>query len=244
MNQNSVEPEVKKIIPSHRKDADSTVRIKGMAEEEEGNEVTEILKRFFKRQANSVLPKIGAGAEWWDAERWDSELADDLAPVMMTIADRHGEDTAKQIGMDYVKELTAAYLRKMAEGRATAINTSTQEKLEEAIADDEMDPAEVFEKRESNDAVSYGLSLATAVASWSTLEAVHQAQDNGFTKKTEKEWVTGYNPRPTHAAMNGERVPINERFSNGADWPGDDSLEPAEKCRCNCSTAVIITWED
>ena len=60
-------------------------------------------------------------------------------------------------------------------------------------------------------------------------------------KKIEKIWVTGDNPRSSHALMNGETVPVGEAFSNGAFWPGDDNLEPDESCYCNCTTVVIIT---
>ena len=240
MNQNAAEPEVKKIIPLHRKDSESTVRIKGRAENEENDELTETLERFFKRQAKSILPKIGAGDDWWDEERWIRELADDLEPIIDRIADKHGMDTADILGTEYVKEITRAYLRKLTEGRAKAINSSTHEKLEAAIEEDE-EPAEVFEKRENHDAGTFGQSLATAVASWAVIEAVHQAQRDGYSKTVLKEWVTGPNSRPTHAAMNGQRVGIDAKFSNGAEWPGDDNLSPDESCGCNCSTDVIIT---
>ena len=245
MNQNSAEPEVKLIIPSHRKDNDQTVRIDAKADDDENAELAETLKKFFKRQANSVLPKIGAkSATWWDEDRWNAELADDLAPVMMKISDRHGEIAAEKMGTDYIKELTAAYLRAMAEGRAKAINTVTQEKLEDAIEDQEQEPAEVFEEREKTESGLIGKALAAAVVGWSLTEAVHQAQHQGFTRKVEKEWVTGYNPRPTHAAMNGQRVGIDDLFSNGARWPGDDNLGPEETCNCNCWTSGIITFTE
>lgn len=240
MNQNAAEPEIKKIIPIHRKDTDSTIRIKGRAENEEDDDLTEALVKFFKRQANSILPKIGAGDDWWDEERWIRELADDLEPIIRKIADKHGMNTADILGTEYVTEITKAYLRKLAEGRAKAINSSTHEKLESAIEEDE-EPAEVFEKRENHDAGTFGRSLATAVASWAVIEAVHQAQNNGYRKIVEKEWVTGPNSRPSHAAMNGQRVGIDAKFSNGAEWPGDDNLSPDESCGCNCSTDVIIT---
>ena len=241
MNQNSADPEVKKIIPSHRKDAESTIRIKGKSDDEESDDLTEVLKKFFERQKNSVIPKIGAGREeWWNEERWDTELAEDLLPLIMDVADAHGKSTADILGTEYIKELTAAYLRKLTEGRAHAINSSTLEKLLDAI-EEELEPAEVFEKRESHDAEMFGQALATQVAGWAMLEAVHQAQDHGYSKMVEKEWVTGPNSRPSHAAMNGQRVGIDEKFSNGADWPGDDNLSPDESCGCNCSTDVIIT---
>lgn len=245
MNQNSVEPEVKQIIPSHRKDNEQTVRINAKADDDENAELAETLKKFFKRQANSVLPKIGAkSATWWDEDRWNAELADDLAPVMMSISDRHGENAAKKMDTNYVKELTAAYLRAMAEGRAKAINTATQEKLEDAIEDEEQEPAEVFDEREKTESGLIGKVLAAAVVGWATTEAVHQAQDQGFDRKVEKEWVTGPNPRSTHAAMNGQRVGIDDTFSNGARWPGDDNLDADESCGCNCSTAIVYTYTE
>ena len=242
MNQNAGEPEVKLIVPSHRKDNESTIRIKGKSDDEEDEEVAEVLRKFFKRQANSVLPKLGAkSAEWWDEDRWNEELADDLLPLIEKIADKHGMSTADVLGTEYGKEITRNYLRKLTEGRAKAINVSTLEKLEDALEDEETEPAEVFEKREGKDADVFGQALATAVANWATIEAVHQAQDQGYTKKVEKEWVTGPNARDTHIAMNGQRVGIDDNFSNGARWPGDDNLSAAESCGCNCSTEVIIT---
>ena len=242
MNQNAGEPEVKLIIPSHRKDNESTIRIKGKSDDEEDTEVAEVLRKFFKRQANSVLPKLGAkSAEWWDEDRWNEELADDLLPLIEKIADKHGMSTADVLGTEYGKEITRNYLRKLTEGRAKAINVSTLEKLEDALEDEETEPAEVFEKREGKDADIFGQALATAVANWATIEAVHQAQSQGYERKVEKEWVTGPNARDTHIAMNGQRVGIDDNFSNGARWPGDDNLSPAESCGCNCSTEVIIT---
>ena len=242
MNQNSGTAELKLIVPAHRKDNENTIRIKGRADDEENEELTEILQKFFRRQANSVLPKLGAkSAEWWDEDRWNAELADDLESIIDKIADAHGMSTAEILGTEYGREITRKYLRKLTEGRAKAINTSTLEKLMQTIEDAEQEPAAVFEKRESNDAVTFGQSLATAIASWAVLESVHQAQNFGYSKRVEKEWATGPNSRPSHTAMNGQRVGIDEKFSNGADWPGDDNLSPDESCGCNCSIEVIIT---
>ena len=232
--------EPKKIIPMHRKDRAETVMIKGRAKSEEDEELTEALKKFFERQKNSVLPKIGAGDEWWDEERWDAELADDLEPIIDKIADAHGMSTAEVMGTEYITEITRKYLRKLTEGRSHAINSSTLQKLLDAIEAEE-EPAVVFEKREDHDAGTFGQSLATAVSGWAVMEAAHQAQDQGYTRTIEKEWETGPNSRPSHAAMNGQRVGIDEKFSNGAYWPGDDNLSPDESCGCNCATNVIIT---
>ena len=212
------------------------IHIKGKSDEDEDEQVAEVLRRFFRRQRNSVLPKIGAGGNWWDSERWDEELADDLEPIMQTVSDTHGLSTAKKLGTLYAPKLTGAYLRKMAEGRSHAINKGTYDKL--SLTDE--DPDEIFERRENADSDSYGRSLATACASWATLEAVRQAESQGYQREVLKRWVTGANARPTHASMNGETVAIDENFSNGAYWTGDDNLEASESCNCNCSTEVII----
>ena len=102
----------------------------------------------------------------------------------------------------------------------------------------------VYEVRE-NTAETLGRSAATAIASWAAIEATHQAISNSAPrvvgKIVEKEWITGDNPRPSHLAMNGERVPIDADFSNGQHWVGDDTGDPDESCGCNCSIQVVIS---
>jgi hypothetical protein len=114
-------------------------------------------------------------------------------------------------------------------------------------AEEDEDPEEsakqAMEKRSDLDAVLLGGMLAKTVAGWGNEEAVRQATDQGSKKKVYKEWITGENARESHQLMDGERVPIDEPFSNGADWPGDDTLDPDESCGCNCSTRVIIIEE-
>ena len=227
------------------KAAAEPIRIKAKSTDEEDEQMADILAKFFRRQANAILPKIGAGSDkWWNQERWDSELADDITPLMNDIADAHGKEMAEQIGSKYNTEQTRAWLRKCAEGRANAINTATHRKLTEAIEadDEERTPAHTLEVREQTDASRLGGKLARDIAGWAAVhEAVAQASQQGIEKHIQKRWVTGDNPRPSHAAMDGETVDIDETFSNGCDWPGDDSADPDETCGCNCSTEVIIT---
>lgn len=216
------------------------IRIKATATEEEDKNMAEVVRSFFKRQRKSILPKIGAGLDWWDEDRWVKELADDIEPELDKVSDSHGEGVAKKLETAFDEERTRAYLRAMAEGRALAINQKTKEKIDDEMDEDEPDLGHVFDLREGKDADVIGKSLTSAAAGWAIGEAVRQAQDEGFEAEVLKEWVTGENPRPTHAAMDGERVPIDEPFSNGAMWPGDDNLDADESCGCNCSTTVII----
>ena len=221
------------------------IRLKAKSSKDEDEQMAAILKKFFKRQASSVIPKIGAkAASWWDEERWNEELADDLEPLIDKIADAHGKEAAEALGAEYDTKRTRKYLRALSEGRASAINAATYAKLEEALESEEEEetPEKVFEKRENADSGTFGRSLATAVAGWAmTREAPQQAEAQGIHKTVEKVWITGDNPRPEHAMMNGETVPIDQEFSNGCFWPGDDNGDPDTTCGCNCSTQVIIT---
>lgn len=59
------------------------------------------------------------------------------------------------------------------------------------------------------------------------------AKESGFKYKT---YMTAEDSkvRPTHAAMDGLRIKIDETFPNGGLFPGDSSLPPAELCNCRC----------
>ena len=219
------------------------VRIKARSTQEEDEKMADVLRRFWKRQADSVLPKVGAkAATWWNADRWNKELTDDIEPLIDSVADVHGKEAAAGIGFEYNTRQTRKYLHEMAKARAAAINDATYKKLQDSIEDDDADPAHVFEVRENKDSITFGRSLALAAAGWAAVhEAPHQAEQQGIHKTVEKMWVTGDNPRQEHAMMNGEIVPIDSTFSNGCEWPGDENGDPDTTCGCNCSTEVIIT---
>ena len=221
------------------------IHIKGKSDAEDDEAVEKVLVAFFRRQAKSVLPKIGADAEdFWNAERWDKELAEDLEPILVKIADKHGKDAAETLASEYTTEVTRAYLAKASQARAEKINASTLEKLMADLQQEEPDPAHIYEVRE-NTAGVLAKSAAGAIASFAIQEATHQAVSDGAPRVVgriiEKEWVTGPNARPSHEAMNGERVPLDADFSNGQHWPGEDIGDPEESCGCNCTTEVIIT---
>ena len=245
MNQNSVRELLIK------KTQDETV-LNVAPTDEEKETVQKALSKFFRRQAQSILPKLGAkSATWWDSRRWDKELADDLEPIMREIAADHGKTMAEVLGTDFSVDDIVAYIRKAAEDRAKAINEKTLEKLKEALRraqeseeENAPDPQEEagheFDQREGPEAVGLGFLLTKWLSWWGTREAYEQGKRQGSKKQVLKRWKTGPKARASHAAMDGETVPIDEWFSNGADWPGDDSLEPAESCGCNCTTDVIV----
>ena len=226
------------------------LRIKGRSDKDDDEKVQTVLTEFYKRQARSVIPKLRAGDEnFWNSERWDKELAEDLLPVLTDISDKHGKSTAEQLGSEYVTEVTRKYLGVASEARAKKINEGTLKAINNELNrdfedDEEPDISKVYEVRE-NTAGSLAKSAAGAIASFATQEAAHQAISDGASsvvgRVVEKEWITGANARPSHQAMNGERVPLDADFSNGQHWPGEDIGDPEESCGCNCTTEVVIS---
>ena len=243
INNPAVEEEEKKMQFVSKKEQ-GTTKIKGKAEDEENEEVSDAIKKFLKRQKKSILPKIGAKKEWWDEVRWNAELAEDLNPILFAISAKHGDEASDVFGTDYYPGKTVNYIKAVAEGRARAINTTTKGKLDELIdsepEDLEKEIDHLFEVREEKDANLLGMSMATAVTCWALGEASRQAKDQGYQARVYKTWITGENPREDHAMMSGETVEIDQKFSNGADWPGDDILGPDGTCGCNCTTEVTI----
>ena len=219
--------------------------------EEESDRLKRVYREFFQRQAKTVLARIGAGSDdWWDAERWDKELAEDLFKEAFGISEAAAKEAVKDLwdNGEYDPERTVAYIRKMCERRAQMMNDKTHDELLASLDDDSFEdedalmstPKGVFENAEKNRSESAGRAFAGALISWSVMEACRQNERPG--EKPWKTWVvTSGNPRASHAAMNGETVPYDEPFSNGAMWPGDiDALDAAEVANCECVIEIFI----
>ena len=227
---------------------------KALATDEEQRQVADVLAAFFERQAKSVLPKIGASKgkaakadgdpAWWDSERWDRELEEDLVAVASKVGEAEALRAIGDLGTDESKfsmRQTYGYIRSMCQRRAQWVNAATRDRLIEVIEDEESEvtPRDVFDDAETARAISGGGALASAVTGWMALEVVRQTAPRRGAAKT---WVvTSGNPRPSHAAMSGETVPYSEPFSNGAMWPGDaDALDVDEIAGCQCAVDIVI----
>ena len=226
--------------------------------------LTATLSKFFERQSKRVLPEIDKSkakggvksASWWDGKRWNRELADDLEPIFLDLATAGGRKSLTDVGLDpddYDQGRTEAYIRKMAEGKAAAINSVTYRQLRRALKldEDEIDedvqgdtPQGVFDKAKDSRAESSGVSFATACSVWGGMEAIRQcAPAKQYVRR--KTWIHvggGQTDRSEHVAMDGETVGFDEPFSNGAQWPHDQTLDPDESCYCRCQVEITI-WE-
>jgi HK97 family phage portal protein len=198
----------------------------------------EVLAKFFRRQGAAVLGKIGNGdTDWWDGERWDKELAEDLLKLGLLTSKATAEQVAAELDLafsEYDEDRTIAFLTAVAERQAGSINTVTERQVSEQLDADEPDPKHVFNIAEDSRTKSLATSLVTTAAGFGARELAQQL----LGEKATKTWVTGSNPRPAHARMDGETVPVGEVFSNGAQYPGDGVLDADDTSNCNCSLRV------
>lgn len=239
----------------------ASIKARGVPNDDDAQEIADALAAFARRQSKRVLQDIakaqkagtvaakdGEPPEWWDGDRWDRELADDLTPIFQAIAAGRGRAAMEMLEMSggaFDPERVRAYIRKVAASKAHAVNAVTLAQLEKALAEEIGEDAQgatpegVFEKAEGERAQMQGVSFATAVAGWAVLEACRQHKAPARQKR--KTWiVTSGNPRASHLAMNGETVRFDRPFSNGAMYPGDRDLIPAESCGCQCQVEVEI----
>lgn len=201
-------------------------------------QVERVLKRFFDRQGKSVLSALGAGGEWWDGDRWDRELADDLQKVAHTITAIIGKAEAERLGYAdaFDPDRTVAFLRTVAGRWASNINRTTKARLDAAVDNEDADPAEVFTHADTVRAAGAAGMVATFVAGFGAVEAAAQiAYDEGV--EPTKTWNTGSNPRDSHAAMDGQTVPIDQPFGNGCQWPAEGP-DVDEVAGCNCTVTI------
>lgn len=248
-------------LPDHKcgcchdhKSADE-IRYKAEPTDEETQQFVDVFAKFFERQSRSVLPKIraakAAGAhvkdtdDWWDVTRWNKELADDLTVIAEGQSEVMARRALRGIGVpddEYDPDRASEFLADMCRVRAEWVNETTRKELERALELEEAGaeglkatPEGVFENAIDNRSVSAGTAIASAVDGWSAIEAARQAGADA-----QKRWVTtSKNPRPSHAAMAGVTVGLDERFPNGMQWPGDWDGGPDEVCGCQCQIELV-----
>lgn len=194
------------------------------------------LERFFARQAEVLRTALGAKgrkASWedlWDGRRWDTELGRDLLLLAMAAATDFGGQVAELYGVEWTGDLMVPYLTESSRVAAENINRTTREALEASPLDRAGALAAVL----GADAIRPRIDQAAQ-------SRVTMASNFGQTEAATaagvpyKRWVvTSPNPRPSHAALAGQTVPLKENFSNGARWPGDPTLPVSETAGCTC----------
>src|SRR5690606_1414742 len=173
------------------------VRFKARAPQSYEAKAAQVLSRFFARQRSAVLAALGAKADgdWWDADRWDSELSDDLYALALSTAKHVSAEVLESIGFGpdaYDENRTLKFLRAVADSRAGMINSTTRDQIQAALdgdLDDDAEgstPAGVFEVAESSRVPSAAAALVTTFSAFATTEAVKQVAGDRATKT----WIT------------------------------------------------------
>lgn len=212
-------------VRSLRRKAARGMTIKAPDLSDQEAEVRGLLARFFRRQGAEVL-----SAGRFDKTKWDKELTGDLHSVAIAVSAAVGKSTMRALGYDpsvYDVARTVDFLEAVSARLAGNINDTTRSQYEAAE-----EPAEVFEKAADSRATGIAVGITTLVGNFGVVESGRHVATIEDDVEPTKTWVTGANPRPSHAAMNGETVGIDALFSNGMDWPGSGGDDGDIGCNC------------
>ena len=83
-------------------------------------------------------------------------------------------------------------------------------------------------------------TYTTAAENAGRVDSYEEAEDMGI--EMEQEWMAliDERTRPSHVAMDGERVPVGEKFSNELRYPADPEGDPEETYNCRCTLIAVV----
>jgi HK97 family phage portal protein len=199
---------------------------------------TQVMAHHFKRQQDTIIGKVPEKArkadigDLWDEERWDDELHDDIYRLNVATATVWAKHLTEQLDIDLDADRMLPWLEENARIAAEEINATTRDGLITALKDDAPRAAALalFALAIDVRAPEIAASKVTTASTFGSFEGAKQAN-----LKT-KTWQTNSaNPREAHAALDGETVALDERFSNGQLWPGDPAGGAENNANCKCS---------
>lgn len=220
---------------------------------------------YFERQGKAIASALGALVtdtgkarragrtkaapaldEFWDDDRWDGELAAELYRHNLTTATAAARATLEAADRDpdlYDPARTHAWAAANAMGAAGSVNGATKRRLAELLDEGGTELLAAVSALFADYAKTRARETAqTRVTDLSGFGAQEAARQTGGGSSTKTWRVTSTAPRPSHVAMNGETVGLDDRFSNGAKWPGDSVLSVDELAGCEC--VLLITFGD
>ncbi|WEV59681.1 phage portal protein [Bifidobacterium sp. ESL0728] len=203
--------------------------------------LADTLRGIYQRQLDEH--KTGENAKDFH-RKWDKILADAMNPHTWATALAAAKSVIREYNPDesgWSEDVMQPYIAAVNNNAAQKINDGMLDSLDELDesdqeSDDDTDPKQaLLNKLKDSTALAWAGALVANCAGFGRQDA---ARASGLTQKT---WtVTSANPRPSHAAMNGETVDMDDIFSNGARWPGDGGLDVDESAGCTC--VLSYTW--
>jgi HK97 family phage portal protein len=198
----------------------------------------EVLSSHYRRQERAIVSrvpkgrKVDIGGVWFDTERWNKELFEDLLKLNLLTATAWAEQMVEQTGVAVSEERMRPWLEEHARISAEGTNEQMRVELEAALNEPEaLDSVKnVFAVAIGAWALRQATSGVTTASNFGANEGARSA------RLTSKTWRTNsQNPRPEHAALSGVTIPIGQRFPTGQRWPGDPAGVAENNANCECS---------
>ena len=98
--------------------------------------------------------------------------------------------------------------------------------------------------RNKAQAVRWARTYTTAAENAGRIASYERAKGMGIGLK--QEWMATLDGRTRHShrQLDGERVEVGEKFSNGCRYPGDPQAQYAEICNCRCTLVAAVDGID
>ena len=89
-------------------------------------------------------------------------------------------------------------------------------------------------------AIRNARTWTTAAENGGRVDSYKEAAEMGI--ELEQEWMATVDDRtrPSHVDLDGEKVSVGEKFSNGCRYPGDPSGDPEEIYNCRCTLVAVL----
>lgn len=93
-------------------------------------------------------------------------------------------------------------------------------------------------------AIRNAKTMVTSAQNGGRQDSYERAESMGI--KMEKRWLATLDghTRPSHRALDGVAIPVNETFDNGCEFPGDPNGAPAEVYNCRCRLIAAFPEQD
>jgi len=191
---------------------------------------------YFARQRDELTGGLSGRnvddiLEVWDEEAWDDELAGMFRRLASVTAAAFASRVNGQFNPD---EQMGQWLAANSAIAARSVNDATIEQVNRAVAQDDLTymaaVTNVYQQIADSRAESIANDRVTVVGQ----AAQNEAATASAAVRTKTWRVRSGDPRPSHAAVDGQTVPVGEAFSNGAKYPGDPDLPIEERAGCTC----------
>ena len=196
----------------------------------------------YRGALDSVDNQLGFAVDWtiYDKNQLKAILDSDIMPFEKVGAREKYVRAQKDIARGYVRERAYGRL-----GDDKAITARLQNELLQAIILGESIPQITTRIKQTADV---SRRQARTIARTETLRVANQGRMLGFGQaadmgiEMDKQWIATNDKRTrdSHLHMHGEKVGVNDKFSNGLYYPLDPDGPPEEVINCRCTMVSVL----